>query len=157
MEYKTHPDFPIRVYRDGRIWSLTRNRFLKCATHSKGYKVYHTKETSRYVHRLVMEMFGPEPPANMTVPVVDHIDEDKTNNHIDNLRWLSNKDNINHKLRRGEKHYRMKLDDKTVAKIRQAHSDGSSYRSLAEQYKVHYSTIWNLCNNVRRNKSPLKP
>ena len=157
MEYKDHPDYPIRVYRNGQIWSLKYKRWLKLGNHSKGYKVYNSGRGVKFVHRLVMEMFGPEPPANIAYPVVDHIDENKTNNHIDNLRWLSNRDNIYHKLRRGENHYRMKLDDKTVAKIRQQAQSGTPQTALAEQYGVNQSTISRLCNNARRRPPPLKP
>ena len=42
------------------------------------------------VHRLVAKAFIPNPDG---LPQVDHLDEDKTNNTKDNLRWCSNKDN----------------------------------------------------------------
>ena len=43
------------------------------------------------IHRLVAETYIPNPHGYDTV---DHIDEDKTNNHISNLRWLPNRENI---------------------------------------------------------------
>ena len=42
------------------------------------------------VHRLVAEYFIPNPEGK---EMVDHIDEDKTNNSISNLRWCSAKEN----------------------------------------------------------------
>jgi len=44
-------------------------------------------------HRLVASLFIPNPENKRTV---DHIDRDKTNNHIENLRWADNNEqNLN--------------------------------------------------------------
>lgn len=57
----------------------------------------------RLVHRLVAEAFL-ENPNNL--PCVNHKDENKRNNCVDNLEWCSNKYNLNYgtcRERRGEK------------------------------------------------------
>lgn len=43
------------------------------------------------VHRLVAETFKPNHTKGY---VVDHIDENKQNNNVDNLRWISQSDNL---------------------------------------------------------------
>ena len=49
------------------------------------------------VHRLVLMTFNPC--ENMKSLQVNHIDEDKTNNHLSNLEWVTPKDNQNHGTR----------------------------------------------------------
>ena len=45
-----------------------------------------------YVHRLVAEAFIPNP---LGLRDVDHIDGNKSNSRVENLRWVSHKENCN--------------------------------------------------------------
>lgn len=51
------------------------------------------KSVSISVHRLVAQAFIPNP---MNLSDVNHKDRNKSNNNLDNLEWVSHKDNINH-------------------------------------------------------------
>lgn len=92
---KKYPDYTI--YEDGRIWSDKTNKFLKVAHSSQGYTTVElfNEEGSRRlsVHRLVAEAFIPNPNE---FPCVNHIDECKDNNHVENLEWCTAKYNINY-------------------------------------------------------------
>ena len=75
----------------GKIWSYRRNRFLKARDKGDGYvKVTLTdrngKTTDRSIHRLVAEAYIPNPD---NLPEVNHRNEDKAKNNIQNLEWCT--------------------------------------------------------------------
>ncbi len=49
------------------------------------------------VHRLVAKAFIPNP---NNYPCVNHKDENKSNNHADNLEWCTYKYNVQYSLKR---------------------------------------------------------
>ena len=55
------------------------------------------KQIRYYVHRLVAETLIENPEE---LPEVDHKDSDKTNNSVDNLRWVTRQENMKHWARR---------------------------------------------------------
>ena len=86
------------VNDDGRIWSYSRNKFLKSRTDKNGYQqVALTDNEGKIkwylVHRIVYEAVTGEPiPENLEV---NHIDERKDNNARSNLELVSHKENCN--------------------------------------------------------------
>lgn len=86
------------VFEDGRIWSYSHKKFLKPSTLPNGYQQVNLtdnegKRKLYLLHRVVYEAFSDEPiPEGMQV---NHIDEDKTNNHINNLNLMTSKQNCN--------------------------------------------------------------
>ena len=47
----------------------------------------------KYIHRIVAKAFIPNPEGKLAV---NHIDCDKTNNHVDNLEWVTYAENLKH-------------------------------------------------------------
>ena len=48
----------------------------------------------KYIHKIVANAFLGEKPSSDEKWVVDHIDENRMNNNIDNLQWLTNSNNL---------------------------------------------------------------
>ena len=60
------------------------------------------KRHTKRIHRLVLEAFNPIP--NMDKLVVNHKDANHFNNHLDNLEWITQSENIRRTWERGRKH-----------------------------------------------------
>ena len=89
------------------------------------------------IHRLVAQVFI-ENPNNY--PEVNHKDEDKTNNRVDNLEWCDRTYNNNYGSKvdtsRGVNNSQSKLTEVDVLDIRRRRSSGESLHALSEEYHV---------------------
>lgn len=80
----------LRFGKEKILKERTINGYLAVNLHKDG------KKKSYLVHRLVASAFLPNPNNLLQV---NHIDEVKTNNRVDNLEWCSAKYNVNYGLR----------------------------------------------------------
>lgn len=93
------------------------------------------------VHRLVAIAFLPNPDK---LSQVDHVNNDKADNKVVNLQWMTSKANCNKAYKDGmcsneEKHYKAKLTKEQVIEIRNI--TGMLHREIASLYGVSRSTI----------------
>jgi hypothetical protein len=81
----------------GNIKSVRYNKLIKPGVVGDGYKQARLSINNvtyqEYVHRLVALHFIPRTDSDTRV---NHKDLNKTNNHVDNLEWVSQKRNIQH-------------------------------------------------------------
>ena len=95
--WKAVPQFENYLVSDrGRVKTIN-GKILEQRKQSKGYMMVSLSNNGQYwralVHRLVAIVFIPNPD---NLPQVNHINEIKTDNRVENLEWVSAKQNINH-------------------------------------------------------------
>jgi len=98
MEINNYPDY--LIYEDGRVYSKYTKRFMKPKNNGTGYLHLglskNGKRKFHSVHRLVAIHYIPNPHNKKEV---DHIDRNKENNHVSNLRWATHSENQQNKAK----------------------------------------------------------
>ena len=154
-----------QVSNCGRVKKLLKkNEKLQiAATDKDGYKIIRlwngNKLKTHKVHRLVALAFL-ENPNNY--PQVNHRDEDKTNNNINNLEWCTPKYNVNYGTRneRASKSISKAMKGKYIgSKSPNARkvvciTTGEIFNSMtqaAEKYNIAYQDISKCCRKKRKS------
>ena len=131
----------------GDIYSLKSKKFLKPYKAKRNYKMVSFRVEGKTIkmlwHRAVALAFMG--PSDLTV---DHSDNNKLNNTIFNLRYMSAIDNhkkasIDGAIKKGTKHYASKLTEQQILNIRR--SKGSQ-RSIGQMYGIDQSVVSRIKN-----------
>lgn len=123
--------FLYEISSDGTLRNVKSKRILRGTIDDSGYptvtfmnrsiiKHYGTHHKKR-IHQLVMEVWGP--PKPFPEAVIDHIDRNKNNNNINNLRWCRVLDN-----RKNSPLW----DKKPERQYKEVIVDGKHFESLAD-------------------------
>lgn len=88
------------INENGEIKNINTNKYLKFAVTTAGYYTVglQQKDNSRktyYIHILVAEMFLYKP---INSEQVNHIDKNRSNNHVSNLEWCTQLENLEHQF-----------------------------------------------------------
>ncbi len=91
MEFwKTIDDNPnYMISSEGRVKNIKTNKLLK-GNLLAGYKRVHLPNKKVFIHSLVAQAFISNPENK---PCIDHINGVRTDNRVDNLRWVTHKEN----------------------------------------------------------------
>lgn len=151
-EFKVVPSVPIfEVTIDGVVRRSDNGRIPAPWFDKDGYaRVYATRDGIRYhvaVHRAVAEAWiGPS-----DLPVVNHKDGNVKNNHVDNLEWVTVRQNCQHAVDTGllkpilgERHGRSKLKERDVLEIRNLYKAGVKRSELSKMFNVSVAMIRNI-------------
>lgn len=148
------------VREDGKIFSTNRlnkdgtPKEIKQRLDKYGYYVitYGTENNRKCktVHRIIGETFMPNDDENLEI---DHIDNNKLNNNLSNLQWVTHHDNAS-KIpferrsicRKGSKNGRAKLNEQMVSEIRRMYKNGVSKKQICSQYPCSFSNLDNIIN-----------
>ena len=105
-----------RISGGGEIkQALTATGYHFVSLYKKG------KGVQEYVHQLVARAFIPNPENKNCV---DHIDNNKSNNNVDNLRWVTHKENMNNTITK------MRMINESAKYISQVGSDNPFSRKI---------------------------
>jgi hypothetical protein len=148
------------VTEDGKVWSHKTGKFLSPGVRKNGYRTVTLNwnpRVYRAVHRLVAEAFVPNP---LSLPMVNHKDGIKTNNHASNLEWCTSQHNHRHgreiglypsttprqmsafmaNRSKGPLGLR-KLTNEQAREVRDLRGLGWTIARLAERFQVHTPSI----------------
>lgn len=149
------------VSKDGGIWSIISNRWLKTNTksnsgHFRTGLCRNGKCYTRLVHQLVLETFVGLCPDGMEAR---HLDGNPQNNRLNNLRWGTHKQNMLDAVKhgtafclrnKGEKHSCSKLTEENVKTIIRDYRTGLfTYAEIANKYGVRRQTIGKIVTGKR--------
>lgn len=113
------------------------------------------KAKKKRVHRLVMEAFVGSAPSDKHH--VGHIDGNSTNNWLENLKWVTQKENEADKLIHGTRPFgttvhNAKLNPKAVRRIRRIKiSDFAAIHKTATALGVNPQTVRDVINGITWN------
>ena len=163
-EWKNLPEYiGIEVSTLGRVRKNTRKHYgdviEKFCKDQDGYCKCTVQKldgtySSQPVHRLVAKAFIPNP-ENKTC--VNHIDNNRTNNRVDNLEWVTPKENVYHSFVKGRRKVLKGVQRTTVltdfqvsqiAKLRTLYT----VNQLSKLFNIKYSTLKNIIRRVNKRR-----
>lgn len=140
-------------YKVNSLGIIYNKRFLKqskCSLDKDGYKIvgicFNGLQKNERLHRIIAKTFIPNPENK---PYVNHINGIKTDNRVENLEWVTPKENTQHAIKNklfnpfGSNNKRSKLNEIDVLNIRNETKNIKRYnrKKLSEKYNVSESII----------------
>ena len=123
----------------GKVWSYRRKKFLTPANLNGYLRVCLYKDRQEkwcMIHRLVADAYIPNPE---NLPQINHKDENKANNCLQNLEWCDSKYNINYGTRNEKASNSLKIP------ILQYSLDGEFIREWSSATDVGIEVQSNIC------------
>ena len=133
------------VIRKNFMFYFRKGKILKLRIGFKGYQYAslwgNKKNNKPKVHRLIAQAFIPNP---NNLPQVNHKNNNKLDNRVENLEWITNLDNIRHAWKNGfknnnhcigEKNHFAKLTSESVREIRNSYKELNKLNLVSKKSK----------------------
>lgn len=139
LEHPIHKGYYIT--KDGKVVGRT-GKILKSHSCPKGYSKVKVDKVSRLVHRLVAETFIPN---HNQFPHVNHIDGNKSNNHISNLEWCDSVYNNQHAKYKSGLVYQIFINGIL-------HTETNNLAQFSRDYKLSKSCMYEIIGTNKEYK-----
>ena len=108
--------------------------------------------TSQPVHRLVAKAFIPR---TKNRDIVNHIDGNRTNNRIENLEWVTPKENVIHSFKFGSRKICKQVPKKTILTDFQVNQIGKlrelyTVNQIAKLFNIEYQSLKNIIHKKKQ-------
>jgi hypothetical protein len=149
--WKQYRDTQYSVANTGYVRNDTTGKILSGARTRQGYlrfNMWHKgTSTSVAIHRLIAEVFLGKPENENYV--VNHKDGNPSNNRLDNLEWVTIKDNVRHAYatglaKSGEDSAAAKLTEAEVLQIIDCMRSGMTVSQTAKDFKISAAAVSNI-------------
>lgn len=135
------------ISSNGKVFNQRTGKYLKPTKGSNGY--YHVtlcygEKEDCMIHRLVAEVFLPNAD---NLPHVNHKDENKLNNSVENLEWCTPKYNVNYgkgALQRNSPVIQFDMAGNVV-------KHWNSIKEASENLSIKYQGISRVCRKQRKS------
>lgn len=146
--WKQIRNYNYEINQEGLIRNIKTGKFRKGFKRKDGYvgvQLYLGKVVNFQLHRLIAEVFIPNPEGKQ---YINHKNSNRSDNSLDNLEWVTFEENVKHGYEsgyasnKGSKNGFSVLKEKDVLEIRRKRKEEKlTYQQLANIYNVSYGCI----------------
>ena len=127
------------VHKNGKVVNLKKQKIINPYYDKRGRaRINLCKNGTKYailLHRLVAEYFIPNP---QNKPYINHIDNNPSNNNIQNLEWCTQKEKMQHASKQNRLSNNRKYD---YSKIMDLYNSGFNKYQISKKVGTHFMTI----------------